>query len=99
MSSARLFRSLVLLLALSATLLISTASASPAHIHKNDLGGSCDVCSIAHLPVIQPALAVQIFAPGITKVRITAQAVSRPSEPIIRTESSRGPPSTPALFA
>jgi hypothetical protein len=98
MGSRRLFRSFVLLLAISATLLVSTVAASPAHFHKNDLGGSCDVCSIAHLPVIQPSLSVHIAAPGLSKVRIAAPTVERPSEPFIQSESSRGPPCSPALF-
>jgi hypothetical protein len=92
MFCGRIFRSFVLLLAISATLLVSTSAASPAHFHKNELGGSCDVCAIAHLPVIQPALAIQIFAPGITKVRVTVQSASRPSDPFVHIDSSRGPP-------
>lgn len=100
MFSGRSFlRSFVLLLAISATLLVSTVAASPAHFHKESIGGSCDICAIAHLPVVQPALAVHVFAPGISKVRVTVQAVARPSDPFIHFESTRGPPRPFAVFA
>jgi hypothetical protein len=94
-----LLRSLVLLLAISATLLISTVAASPAHLHKDNYGGSCDICVIAHLPVVQPALSVHIFAPGTSNLRITAETVARPDDPCIQFLSSRGPPRTFAVFA
>lgn len=100
MFSGRPFlRSLVLLLAISATLLVSTVAASPAHFHKDNYGGSCDICVIAHLPVVQPALSVHIFAPDVAKVRITVETVARPSDPFVQLESSRGPPHSFAVFA
>jgi hypothetical protein len=99
MSSGRLFRSFVLLLAISATLLVSTVAASPAHFHTKDLGGGCDVCAIAHLPVIQPDLAVHIAAPGVSKVRLSTRPVESPREPFVQNESSRGPPSFPFVLA
>lgn len=100
MFSGRPFlRSLVLLLAISATLLVSTVAASPAHFHNDNFGGTCDICVIGHLPVVQPAVAVHIFAPGVAKVRITVQTVARPSDPFIQLESSRGPPRPFAVFA
>jgi hypothetical protein len=92
-------RSLVLLLAISATLLVSTVAASPAHFHKDNLGGTCDICVIAHLPVVQPVLAAHLFAPAATKTRITVQAVVRPSDPFVQLESTRGPPRAFAFFA
>jgi hypothetical protein len=99
MFSGRSFlRSLVLLLAISATLLVSTVAASPAHFHKDNIGGSCDICAIAHLPVIQPVLAAHLFAPAVTNTRIAVQAVARTSEPFLQLESSRGPPRTFAFF-
>ena len=99
LSGRPILRSLVLLLAISATLLVSTAAASPAHLHKANFDGSCDICTVAHLPVIQPALSVQLFAPGISKVRVTILAIARPSKPFVHVESSRGPPTLPfALF-
>jgi hypothetical protein len=100
MFSGRSFlRSLVLLLAISATLLVSTVAASPAHFHKDTFGGSCDICVIAHLPVVQPAVAAHLFAPVVTNVRITIQVVARPSDPFVQLESSRGPPRAFAFFA
>jgi hypothetical protein len=101
MFSGRPFlRSFVLLLAISATLLVSTVAASPAHFHNDNYGGgSCDICVIAHLPVVQPALSVHIFAPGISKIRITVNTVARPSDPFVQLESSRGPPRSFAVFA
>jgi hypothetical protein len=82
----------VLLLALSATLLVSTVAASPAHLHKNDFSGGCDICSIAHLPVVQPTLAVELFAPALTHFRSPAYSVARPSDPVHFIALSRGPP-------
>jgi hypothetical protein len=98
MDSRRIIRSFVLLLAISTTLLASSLAASPAHFHQNNPGGGCDICSLAHLPIIQPSIAVHVVAPGVSECRITAQAAPRPAEPFVSAKSSRGPPS-PALFA
>ncbi len=79
-------RFLVLLLAISATLLVSTVAASPAHFHKDSYGGGCDICVIAHLPVVQPALSVHIFAPG-TSDPDHRQTVALHDDPFIQFES------------
>jgi hypothetical protein len=84
----------VLLLALSATLLVSTIAASPAHLHKNDFSGGCDICSIAHLPVVQPALAAELFAPALSHFRSFAESVARPADPVHFTALTRGPPTS-----
>ncbi len=99
MFSGRPFlRSLVLLLAISATLLVSTIAASPAHFHKDNYGG-CDLCAIAHLPVVQPVLTAHVFVPAMSKLRVTVQAAARPSDPFVQLESTRGPPHLHAVIA
>jgi hypothetical protein len=92
-------RLFVLLLALSATLLVSTVAASPAHFHNNDFTGGCDICSIAHLPAVQPALAVEIFAPALTYFRVPPNSIAHPSDPVHSSALSRGPPASVVFSA
>ncbi len=84
---------LVLLLAIVATLVVTSVAASPAHFHgTGNLSGSCDLCVIAHLPIIQPVLATQILPPGISAWNADGFAPAKASELFHQTSLSRGPP-------
>lgn len=95
MQHKSILRQLVLLLALLATLLVTSAAASPAHIHAKDVAGRCDVCVIAHLPVVQPALSVGLVPPAIAELGVYFQTRTDVVELFHRTALSRGPPTLP----
>ena len=58
-------RAFVLLVALTAMLGVSTASALPSHLHADSVPGRCDLCFTAHVaafetPSVQPLPAPEI---------------------------------------
>ena len=87
-----MMRHAVLLLAIAATLAVTSAAASPAHFHNSDLAGGCDVCSIAHLPVVQPPVAASLFPPALSDWGLLAPDPCATEKRFHQTAFSRGPP-------
>lgn len=50
------------LLAICATLVITTASVLPGHEHENGTARPCDICHSGHLPCLQPSNQIQLHA-------------------------------------
>ncbi len=53
MCHGRTWRAALMLVAMCAVLVVSTAAASPAHWHTEVIGSNCDLCCVGHLPALQ----------------------------------------------
>jgi hypothetical protein len=86
------FRLFVLILAIAATLNITLASTSPAHLHLNSSSSRCDLCFTAHSTTFETPAALPVYGPAI-------EGRATPLLPVFgyqacnsRIYSSRGPP-------
>ncbi|MGI8989100.1 MAG: hypothetical protein ACR2I2_05890 [Bryobacteraceae bacterium] len=83
---------MLLLLAIGSTLVVSTAAAAPLHWHSNDIGGGCQICIAAHLPVVQPPAVIGLPSPVRTAWQVPEALECRTVECCQSALSSRGPP-------
>ncbi|MDQ6678443.1 MAG: hypothetical protein M3Z09_14245 [Acidobacteriota bacterium] len=86
MTGRRIFHLFALLLALCATVGVTTAAVSPAHFHAG-----CDVCTSAHMPVLQPPLTAALLAPPVVFSDVVTPSLTGFSESHAATNPSRGP--------
>src|SRR5438128_9935274 len=87
-----LIRKHIILFSLLSTLWIGSAAVSPAHLHANSPGRSCDVCLVAHLSVWQPLIAIQIQPPARSDWHIPCENAQHDPEPLSTSRLSRAPP-------
>ena len=93
MQGGRYLRTLLLLLAIGCTLVVSTAAASPVHWHQKQVSGGCEICTIAHLPVVQPPVSVDLHPPALADWHVCSWTERRVVESCRRIVAARGPPS------
>jgi len=53
MCLGRIWKAALMLVAMCAVLMVSTAAVSPAHQHTEVIGSNCDLCCVGHLPALQ----------------------------------------------
>ena len=53
MCHGRIWKAALMLVAMCAVLMVSTAAVSPAHQHTEVIGSNCDLCCVGHLPALQ----------------------------------------------
>ncbi|MDQ2900676.1 MAG: hypothetical protein M3Y07_12885 [Acidobacteriota bacterium] len=85
-------RFLLLLLAIGSTLVVSTVAATPSHWHSGDIGGGCQICVAAHLPVVQPPSVIGLPSPVRNAWQVPAALACPIVECCKSAVSSRGPP-------
>src|SRR5437868_12583724 len=72
MCRGRIWKASLLLLAMYAVLMVSTAAASPAHHHSATPGTDCDLCCVGHLPALQSPHLSDIRPSAILDWQVTA---------------------------
>lgn len=82
----------VLLLAILATISLSTAAVSPLHWHSAELGKVCDVCLVGHLPVLQTLVSLDLRPPAPVDWHTSAAEFFPEAAPLGLASPSRAPP-------
>jgi hypothetical protein len=80
-------------LALAGLLLFITAATVVGHNHDGADSAACQVCHIAHSPVVQTAVQAAIAQPEFTSALALPAPYISFSDPILSSEASRAPPS------
>jgi hypothetical protein len=89
----RRFRIFVLIWAFAAMLGLSTASASPAHLHADSASNGCNICFTAHTVAFETPAVLPVYCPEIRELATLLPPVSSYRACAARTSFSRGPPS------
>jgi hypothetical protein len=80
-------------LALAGLLLFITAATVVGHHHDGGGSAACQVCNVAHSPIVQPAVQAAIARPEFTSALALSAPYTSFSDPILSSEASRAPPS------
>jgi hypothetical protein len=89
----RALQMVAVILAITAMLSVSAASASAAHAHVKGPFGRCDVCSTAHQAAQQIIVVQVVHAPNLHSRMAQPVAIQRVESRRVLTLLSRGPPS------
>ncbi len=88
--SLRNLRLLIVFAAIACSILIATIALTPVHGHQQR---NCDICTFAHLPLLQTIQTVLVAAPDRVVWLTATEQVQSFSEYPSRSADSRAPPS------
>jgi hypothetical protein len=92
MCQGRYWKASLLLMAMFAVLIVSTAAVSPAHRHSEVIGSNCDLCCIGHLPALQSPHLSDIRPIVVLDWQISAEEFQSSLDPQCPATFGRAPP-------
>jgi len=92
MYQGRIWKAALMLVAMYAVLMVSTAAASPAHQHTEVIGSNCDLCCVGHLPALQSPHLSDIRPAVILDWQIPAEEYPVSLDPQFSATLGRAPP-------
>ena len=92
MCHRRLWKALLLCLAVAALAAVTTAAAQPAHWHSAIGGVNCEICCIAHAPVLHSPVIADVRPPVAVERHAAFLQLSGPLESFFFADLGRAPP-------
>ena len=92
MPTARTFRLIVALLAMTAGIALATVAAVPGHDHNNLAAHHCAVCQAGLMPCLTPTVTVALLAPDRLTWDVAEREIGHRFDPRRITTSPRAPP-------
>jgi len=92
MCHGRIWKAALMLVAMCAVLMVSTAAASPAHQHSEVIGSNCDLCCVGHLPALQSPHLSDIRPSVILDWQIPLEEYPASLDPQFSATLGRAPP-------
>ena len=92
MCHRRLWKALLLCVAVFALAAITTSAALPAHGHSAIGGVNCEICCIAHAPALHSAAIADVRPPIQVERHVSLERLAGPLESFFLADLGRAPP-------
>jgi hypothetical protein len=92
MCHRRPWKALLLCLAIAALAAVTTAAALPAHWHSAIGGVNCEICCIAHTPVVQSTVVADVRPPVPVERHVSVERLPGLLETFSFADLGRAPP-------